>query len=115
MKQTKKQSLIEATCNTVSGFIISVIAAYYFVPIFFNVEKSFDKSTGLTIVFTVISILRNYGIRRVFNWKNYRRKGNKLKRYLIKEENDIYDIYYSLWSGRNECHVRELFYEDRGK
>lgn len=66
MEQTKLQSKIEAVVNSIIGYIISVIAMYYLLPMF-GVSISPTNNMALVAIFTVISILRNYVIRRYFN------------------------------------------------
>lgn len=66
MKQTKKSSLIESIVNTFIGFIITVI----FSPLIYkicDVTISYPQMTLATILFTFLSIARNYLIRRCFN------------------------------------------------
>ena len=60
--QTRTKSLIEQLANTVAGFIISIILVKFFFP-----EISLAKNTYITLVFTVVSIVRGYVIRRIFN------------------------------------------------
>lgn len=65
--QTKIQSLIEALYNTTIAFFISWVAALIFYPMYgFNVTMI--TAFELTGIFTIISIVRGYIIRRFFNW-----------------------------------------------
>lgn len=66
MSQTKKVSFIEAVINTAVGFIITMIASVFIYPMC-GVIISLDKMTLVTIAFTVVSVLRQYVIRRLFN------------------------------------------------
>ena len=66
--QTKKQSFIESLTNTAVGFTISLMATFIVLPLF-NIKSSFAQNLGITICFTVISIIRGYVIRRYFNKK----------------------------------------------
>lgn len=67
--QSKKQSLVESITNTFVGFIISLTAIFLILPLF-GVESTPVKNIGITLCFTIISILRGYLIRRFFNKKN---------------------------------------------
>lgn len=68
--QTKKQSIIESCTNIGTGYIISMIANYFVLPLFgYSVDMA--KSAKIAVVFSVISIVRSYVIRRCFN------RGNK--------------------------------------
>ena len=67
--QSKKQSLLEAITNTSIGFIISLGATFLIFPIV-GIESNAGKNIIITIFFTVISILRGYLLRRLFNKKH---------------------------------------------
>lgn len=67
--QSKKQSLVESITNTFVGFIISLTAIFLILPLF-GVESTPVKNIGITLCFTIISILRGYLIRRFFNKKH---------------------------------------------
>lgn len=66
--QTKRNSLIEAITNTAVGFCISLLATFIIFPIV-GVESTGTKNVIITLFFTVISIIRGYVLRRVFNKK----------------------------------------------
>jgi len=67
--QTKKQSFYESIINTASGFAVSLLLAYYVLPLF-GLSKSFITSITVVSIFTISSIIRNYLIRRIFNKKD---------------------------------------------
>lgn len=67
--QTKKQSFLETIVNTFIGFAISLIATFIILPLF-GIESTVAKNIGITMCFTVISILRGYVVRRYFNSRN---------------------------------------------
>ena len=68
MSQTKKNSFLEAIANTLVGFIttVAVSPAIYWIC---NVDISYTQMTFATVLFTLVSIFRNYVIRRWFNKK----------------------------------------------
>jgi len=66
MSQTKLQSLIEANVSTAIGFGISW-AATPLVLAAFGYTVGAGKAFGITAVYTVISIIRGYFVRRFFN------------------------------------------------
>ena len=68
MKQTKRQSLIETITNTAIGFVVSLLATFIVLPLF-GIDSTPTKNVGVTLCFTVISILRGYVVRRYFNNK----------------------------------------------
>jgi len=71
MSQRRLHSLIEAVLNTMFGFGISVAVGYYVYPLFGWNASLTDVST-LTAIFTGLSILRGYIVRRIFNWAHER-------------------------------------------
>jgi predicted membrane protein len=64
--QTKKHSLIESVTNTTIGFLISLLVQLIIYPLL-GIEVRFDQNIIITFVFTIVSILRGYIIRRFFN------------------------------------------------
>ena len=64
--QTKKQSFIEANTSTFIGFVVSYMLAYTVLPLY-GVEQSAATSLEITLIFTVVSIVRGYAVRRLFN------------------------------------------------
>ena len=69
--QTKKQSFIEANINTFIGFAVSWLLAYFLLP-YYGVNQTILDSTQITLIYTFVSILRNYLVRRYFNEKTKR-------------------------------------------
>ena len=70
MSQTKLGSLIETKVNIAIGFAISVLMWMYLIPIFYPAmtpHTGVGTGVGITIIFTVSSLIRNYFVRRVFN------------------------------------------------
>tara|TARA_R100001369_G_C3286371_1_gene163044 strand:+ start:516 stop:731 length:216 start_codon:yes stop_codon:yes gene_type:complete len=66
--QTKKNSLIEAVTNTAVGFGISLVSIFIILPLL-GIESTPTKNVTITVYFTVISIVRSYVLRRIFNKK----------------------------------------------
>ena len=67
--QSKLDSLIEASINTFLGFVIAFISQLVFFPIV-GIEVTLGQNFILTVLFTLVSIIRNYVIRRYFNKKS---------------------------------------------
>ena len=66
--QSKKQSLIETLTNVGIGWFISFIANMLVLPLFgYNINLT--DGLLISIIFTIISIVRGYVIRRFFNSK----------------------------------------------
>ena len=97
-KQSKKSSLLESVTNIVAGTIISFFVQLYVYPIF-GVVMSMGSNFGITIIFLVITLIRLYVLRRMFNKrtkaihkaKKAAKKEQKrlLKLQTIEEENAI--------------------------
>ena len=66
--QSKKQSLIETLTNVGIGWFISFIANMLVLPLFgYNINLT--DGLLISIIFTIISIVRGYMVRRWFNSK----------------------------------------------
>jgi hypothetical protein len=66
MTQTRLGSLIEAWTNTLLGAFINLGVSIVVYPLF-GATFSFMQNVYLVIVFTFISVVRGYVIRRWFN------------------------------------------------
>ena len=68
MMQSKRDSLIETLTNVGIGWFISFIANMLVLPLFgYNINLT--DGVLISIIFTVISIVRGYVVRRWFNSK----------------------------------------------
>ena len=68
MMQSKRDSLIETLTNVGIGWFISFIANMLVLPLFgYNINLT--DGVLISIIFTVISIIRGYVVRRWFNSK----------------------------------------------
>lgn len=67
MIQTRRQSLIETVVGVAIGFALSMLASVIVYPLFGH-SFTLAQNAGITVVFTVLSIARGYGVRRFFNW-----------------------------------------------
>ena len=68
--QTKKFSLIESITNTAVGFLISLLVQLIIYPTL-GIPVTLKQNIIITFVFTLVSILRGYVIRRIFNRKKF--------------------------------------------
>jgi len=64
--QTRFDLFMEALVNLLIGFIITVIANLFVYPAF-GVIVPFHTNMGITLVFSLISVIRSYTLRRIFN------------------------------------------------
>ena len=77
MSQTKKASIVEAASNVLVGFVTTMMfspAIYWLAGVEIKVSKQF----GVTAMFTVVSLVRSYALRRWFN-KNERKVNEAAK------------------------------------
>jgi len=66
MMQSKLSSFLEALVNTSIGYAISILTYQLVMPLL-GFKTSWSDSVILVAVFSVISIVRNYIIRRAFS------------------------------------------------
>ena len=66
MSQSKKGSVIESVANIAIGFGIAMMAQMIIFPLY-DVHITHSQNFTMTCIFTVISFVRSYILRRVFN------------------------------------------------
>ena len=66
--QSKRESMVESLTSTTIGIIIGIVLNLTILPIF-GYPVSLSDSLWISVIFTVISIIRSYIIRRWFNSK----------------------------------------------
>ena len=64
--QSKKDSLIESLTSTTIGWLIGVILNLTVLPLF-DYNITVVDSLWVSLIFTVVSVIRGYLIRRYFN------------------------------------------------
>ena len=67
MAQTKFGSFVEAWANIFIGFTINFIANLLILPLFGFANLTLWKNFQIGIMFTVVSLVRQYVLRRYFN------------------------------------------------
>jgi hypothetical protein len=65
--QSRSMSVLESAINIVVGYGINVIANATVLPLF-GFNPSLHDTLMIGLVFTVISLVRSYALRRAFNW-----------------------------------------------
>lgn len=65
MRQSRKASLAEAITNVVVGYWIAVAVQSVVFPLL-GIRVSFSENLFIGAVFTAVSILRSYALRRLF-------------------------------------------------
>lgn len=66
MSQTRIGSATEVALNIVIGFVISLISQVIIFPLY-GIHSTFSTDLQITAWFTVVSIVRSYALRRLFN------------------------------------------------
>ena len=75
--QSKKQSLVEASTNTGIGLLVSLVTSYAFVWAVGGVRHDDWSILAMTGFMTLVSIIRSYTVRRVFNRDRNNNNNNK--------------------------------------
>jgi len=65
MTQSRRMSLIEAIANVAVGFALAVAAQIVVFP-WFGLHASLGENLTIGALFTGISLLRSYALRRLF-------------------------------------------------
>ncbi len=66
MTQTRHHSATETLLSTVIGFIISFMLTIHLLP-WWGFKPTPGEAIEISIIYTIVSLLRGYGIRRMFN------------------------------------------------
>lgn len=90
--QTRKGALIESLAGTAIGFVISVLVWQFVINPLWNLHTGIIDNLSITLLFTVVSVVRSYYVRRVFN--HMHNKNNKKAAY---EQTDRNHGTRSLW------------------
>lgn len=68
--QSRIDSLAEAIVNIIVGLIVSTIANHWVLPAVLHVHMSLGQNILIGVIFTIISLVRSYSLRRLFNGKS---------------------------------------------
>ncbi len=69
--QSRKMSALETVASTLIGYTVATAANYYVLPLF-GAPVSWASASWIGVIFTAISLVRGYLVRRLFNWIQYR-------------------------------------------
>lgn len=69
--QSKQQSFIESVVNVVIGYVLVLCGQLAIFP-FFGVHLPLTDNLLIGVFFTIVSIVRSYLIRRLFNRNQHR-------------------------------------------
>lgn len=71
MNQSRLGSLIEAVFNTMIGLAVSMVANALVFPLF-GFHPTLGENVAISVIYTLISIVRSYCVRRFFNARLHR-------------------------------------------
>jgi hypothetical protein len=74
--QSRRGSAAEAAINVAVGLVVAMIANHFVFPLF-GFVPSLAASAQITAIYTAISLVRSYCLRRAFNWFGFRRPPRK--------------------------------------
>ncbi len=66
-EQKKRHSLTEALINIAIGYNVALLTQILVFPAF-GIHVELQTDIAITLVFTVVSLVRSYSVRRLFNW-----------------------------------------------
>ena len=66
MRQSKLMSLLEAIIGTTLGFLVALLTQLIVFPLY-NIEVSIVQNLEISSIFTFVSLVRVYVVRRIFN------------------------------------------------
>jgi hypothetical protein len=64
--QPKKYSILESIINTSMGYLLGVLTQIIIFPLY-GLTVSLNNMMSITAIFTMVSFLRSYILRRLFN------------------------------------------------
>lgn len=74
LSQSKLASLVEVVTNMAVGFAVSVYAQAVIFPLYGFTTLTITENVQIVAIFTIISMVRSYLVRRFFNWLTARKE-----------------------------------------
>ena len=65
--QTKRMSMLETGFNLAAGLLLSIFVIQPIVFAIYDIHLGVGDNTAIAIIFTVVSFVRGYIVRRMFN------------------------------------------------
>ena len=69
--QSKKHSFLESLVNVAIGYGIAILSQIVIFPLF-GIHIPLRDNLLIGVIFTIVSIVRSYALRRAFNWWHVR-------------------------------------------
>jgi len=70
--QSRAMSFVEATTNVVVGYGVAVITQLLLFPTL-GLHLAMQENVAIAAAFTIVSLVRSYTLRRLFEWLRLRR------------------------------------------
>lgn len=67
ISQSRKHSIIESFTNIIVGLGVSITANNYVLPAVAGCSLTVQQNVAISVIFTIISLIRSYLLRRAFN------------------------------------------------
>jgi len=67
MRQSQKGSVLEIVVSIAIGLVVSVITSHFVFPMYGFIPSP-RQNVEITVIYTAISFVRGYGVRRMFNY-----------------------------------------------
>lgn len=84
-RQSRLCSLAEAVTNVIAGFMVALVGQQIILPLF-GIEVSLAAHVGIAALFTLLSLLRSYGLRRLFDHVDHlRRQEDQARRERLRQ------------------------------
>src|ERR1700685_3656967 len=84
MKQSKLMSWVETCLNTGIGFVIAIATQILVFPLF-GYSPPLSTNFKIALIFTVVSIMRGFVLRRVFEFLHIRRPLSPFLQAVVSE------------------------------
>ena len=82
--QTRGQTILEVCISTACAFVIAMITQALIFPLY-NIHATASTNFQLTLIFTVVSLIRSYYFRRFFNRLFHSALYLRMVNFLFKE------------------------------
>lgn len=87
--QTKMQSAVETGIGMAIGFVLSLVLNWLLWKYRYQYQPvTWGMSVEMTLIFTVVSFIRSFAIRRFFNWWHYREPVPYVQEYWLPYESN---------------------------
>lgn len=69
--QSRKMSAVESTVSVIAGYLMNVAIQFLLYPVF-GINVPIESAFVISVFITGIAFLKNYGVRRLFNYIHIR-------------------------------------------